>query len=134
MAMLTKMDGTKLASGPALLLCQLLLCEQPAPSKARYPPVPPSSTLKISSVFVQMGVVDHLRQRLTDAADQLKSAHTGAALHFLEMVVHGHRFLDAGRLAKYNPAMEAVSHIIDLLLSHMKAYISYSNHISSDHS
>ena len=77
LAKLTKSDDTKLASGPPLLLCQLLLSEQPAPSKARYPPIPPSSTLKISSVFVQLGVVDHLRQHLLEASDQLKSAQSG---------------------------------------------------------
>ena len=120
MAMLTKMDGTKLASGPALLLCQLLLCEQPAPSKARYPPVPPSSTLKISNVFVQMGVVDHLRQRLTEAADQLKSAHPGAALHLLDHVIHGQRLRDAGQPNSTQP-LGAVGQKFNLLLSHIKA-------------
>ena len=72
LAKLAKSEETRAAAGPALLLCQLVLSEQPAPSKARYPPVPPSSTLKISSVFVQLGVVDALRQRLSEAADQLK--------------------------------------------------------------
>ena len=80
LAKLTKSDDTKLSSGPPLLLCQLLLSEQPAPSKARYPPIPPSSTLKISSVFVQLGVVDHFRQHLLEAADQLKSTQSGGAI------------------------------------------------------
>ena len=78
LAKLTKSDDTKLTAGAPLLLCQLLLSEQPAPSKARYPPIPPSSTLKISSVFVQLGVVEHLRQHLLEANDQLKSAQSGA--------------------------------------------------------
>ena len=84
LAKLTKSDDTKLSSGPPLLLCQLLLSEQPAPSKARYPPIPPSSTLKISSVFVQLGVVDHFRQHLLEAADQLKSAQSGAAILLMQ--------------------------------------------------
>ena len=72
LAKLSKSEETRAAAGPALLLCQLVLSEQPAPSQARYPPVPPSSTLKISSVFVQLGVVDALRQRLNEAVDKLK--------------------------------------------------------------
>ena len=86
LAKLTKSDDTKLSSGPPLLLCQLLLSEQPAPSKARYPPIPPSSTLKISSVFVQLGVVDHLRQHLLEASDQLKSAQSGAATSLSQLI------------------------------------------------
>ena len=85
LAKLTKSDETKLSSGPMLLLCQLLLSEQPAPSKARYPPIPASATLKISSVFVQLGVVDHLRQRLLEAADQLKPTQSG----MLKPPLHG---------------------------------------------
>ena len=81
LAKLAKSEETRAAAGPALLLCQLVLSEQPAPSKARYPPVPPSSTLKISSVFVQLGVVDALRQRLSEAADQLKPSGACEANH-----------------------------------------------------
>lgn len=80
LAKLAKSEETRAAAGPALLLCQLVLSEQPAPSKARYPPVPPSSTLKISSVFVQLGVVDALRQRLSEAADQLKPSNACEAI------------------------------------------------------
>ncbi len=56
-----------MAVGPVLLLSQLILSELPAPSKARYPPIPPSSSLKVSSVFVQLGVIEPLRQRLIEA-------------------------------------------------------------------
>ena len=81
LAKLAKSEETRAAAGPALLLCQLVLSEQPAPSKARYPPVPPSSTLKISSVFVQLGVVDALRQRLSEAVDKLKPNSACEASH-----------------------------------------------------
>ena len=67
--------------GPVLLLSQLLLSELPAPSKARYPPLPPSASLKISTVFVQLGVVDHLRQRLTDATEALRSRQPNGSSH-----------------------------------------------------
>lgn len=70
-AKLLKSEESRGAVGPVLLLSQLLLSELPAPSKARYPPIPPSASLKISSVFVQLGVVEHLRQRLTDATEAL---------------------------------------------------------------
>ncbi|KAK9917870.1 hypothetical protein WJX75_009092 [Coccomyxa subellipsoidea] len=69
------------AMGPVLLLSQLLLSELPAPSKARYPPLPPSASLKISTVFVQLGVVDHLRQRLTDATEALRSRQPNGSSH-----------------------------------------------------
>ncbi|BDA48480.1 hypothetical protein COCOBI_12-1590 [Coccomyxa sp. Obi] len=70
-AKLLKSEESRGAVGPVLLLSQLLLSELPAPSKARYPPIPPSASLKISSVFVQLGVVEHLRQRLMDATEAL---------------------------------------------------------------
>ncbi len=70
-AKLLKSEQSRGAVGPVLLLSQLLLSELPAPSKARYPPIPPSASLKISSVFVQLGVVEHLRQRLMDATAAL---------------------------------------------------------------
>lgn len=79
MAKLLKSEETKSAVGPVLLLSQLLLSELPMPSKARYPPIPPSSSLKVSSVFVQLGVIEHLRLRLTEAADYMKSGSGGVS-------------------------------------------------------
>lgn len=73
-AKLLKSDASSV--GPVALLSQLLLSELPAPSKARYPPIPPSTSLKISSVFVQLGVVEHLRQRLVYATDALTASST----------------------------------------------------------
>ncbi len=83
--------------GPVLLLSQLLLSELPASSKARYPPIPPSASLKISSVFVQLGVVEHLRQRLMDATEALTKepsrqpdspSHPGEQLSAPHSVLH----------------------------------------------
>ncbi len=71
---LLKSEGSRLAPGPGALLAALLACELPPPGKARYPPVPPAASLKISSVFCQLGAVDLLRARLGEAADAVKAA------------------------------------------------------------
>ncbi len=95
-AKLLKSDEPRGAAGPVQLLSQLLLSELPAPSKARYPPIPPSASLKISSVFVQLGVVDHLRQRLVDATEALRSPSRQA--NGLSHPLRGLRCFSAGLL------------------------------------
>ena len=69
---LVSSDATRLCAGPVALLAQLLAAELPAAGRARYPPPPPPPLLRMSGLFVALGVADHLRARLEEAAEYVK--------------------------------------------------------------
>ena len=78
---LVSAEPTRLCAGPMALLAQLLAAELPAAGRARYPPLPPPPLLRMSGLFVALGVAEHLRARLDEAAEYVKprAGRDGAA-------------------------------------------------------
>lgn len=106
---LVSSGATRLSAGPVSLLCQLLAAELPAAGRARYPPPPPPPLLRMSGLFVALGVADHLRARLAEAAEyvqprpgrdgaprSLSSRHLGQGLFMYEVA------MENGKLVTYD--------------------------------